>query len=120
MSKVVLSNHALARAKSRKMELKAIDKLILEPERKIILDQQKFKFFKKIGHRHYQAVATYLPKEDKWLVISVWVKGEADQPPFVWLLITAPFRLLWFLCQMFWRLIRWFINRIIAKIAGKK
>ncbi|HPS40687.1 MAG TPA: hypothetical protein PLQ50_01620 [Candidatus Woesebacteria bacterium] len=120
MSKVILSNHALKRAKSRKMELQAIEKVVLDPERKIVLGQQKFKFFKKIGHRHYQAIATYLAKEDKWLVISVWVKGEADQPPFIWLLITAPFRLLWFLCRMLWRFINWFINWIIAKTAGKK
>jgi hypothetical protein len=111
MSKVILSNHALERAKLRKMKLTAIEKLILDPERKIVLGKQKFKFFRNIDNRYYQAVAIYLPKEDKWLVISVWVKGEEDRIPFIWTLMTWPLRLLWWLLKTCWL--------IIAKIAGK-
>ena len=112
MPKIVLTKHALQRARSRKMELYAIEQLILFPENKISVGENKFKFFKNIGERRYQAVASYLKKEDKWLIISVWVKGEEDQLPFVWIIITSPFRLIWWAIKLLWK--------IIARIAGKK
>lgn len=112
MPKIVLSKHAMQRARSRKMELYAIEQLILYPDKKIDLGEQKFKFIKNVSNRNYQAVATYLPKENKWLIISVWVKGEKDQLPLVWKLITSPFRLVWWLLKTSWL--------IIAKIARKK
>lgn len=112
MPKIVLSNHAMQRARSRKMGLYAIEQMIIYPDKKIDLGKHKFKFLKNIDNRHYQAVATYLPKEDKWLIISVWVRGEEDQLPFAWRLITLPFRLLWQLLKFLWQ--------IIAKIAWKK
>jgi len=94
------------------MELYAIEQLILFPDHKKELGDDKFKFQKIISKRNYQAVATWLAKENKWLIISVWVRGEEDRPPLVWLLIIAPFRLLWELFKLIWQ--------IIAKIARKK
>lgn len=111
MPKIVLSKHALERARSRQMELYAIEQLILYPDHKKDLGESKFKFQKIVKNRNYQAVATWLAKENKWLIISVWVRGEDDRLPFAWLVITAPFRLAWWLLQTLWR--------ILAKIAGK-
>lgn len=93
------------------MELYGIEQLILFPDDKQTLGDNKFKFFKNISGRRYQAVATYLSKKDKWLVVSVWVRGEEDQLPLAWLIITAPFRLLWWFARQLWK--------IIAKIAVK-
>lgn len=116
MPKIVLTKHALERAKSRKMELYPIERTILDPDQKISLGEQKFKFLKNVAGRRYQLVATFLPKEDKWLVISAWVRGEEDQLPFVWRLISAPFHFLWWLIKMIFQL----LGQIIAKIASKK
>jgi hypothetical protein len=119
MPKIVLSKHALQRARLRKMELYAIEQLILHPDQKFSLGENKFKFHKNISNRHYQAVATYLSKEDKWLIISAWIKGEEDQLPFIWLLISAPFRLLWWLLLNFFQLLGQMLGQIVAKIARK-
>ncbi|AKM81586.1 MAG: hypothetical protein UT13_C0001G0626 [Candidatus Pacebacteria bacterium GW2011_GWF2_38_9] len=112
MTKIILSKHALERARSRKMELSLIEKVVANPDKKFDLEENKSKFLKTIDGRRYQVVATYLQKENKWLVISVWVRGEEDQLPFIWILITSPFRLLWWLIKIIWQ--------ILAKIAVKK
>ncbi len=83
MPKIVLSNHAMERARSRKMELYGIEKLILDPDKKISLGEEKFKFLKNVSGRNYQAIATYLQKENKWLIVSVWVRGEEDKLPLI-------------------------------------
>ncbi len=115
MAKIILSKHALERARSRKIALSAIEKIILNPDQTFNLKDGKFKFIKNLDNRHYQVVAAHIKKENKWLVISVWVRGEDDRAPFAWILITAPFRLIWWLLK---NLVR-FLLFIIAKIAGK-
>lgn len=116
MPKIVLTKHALSRARSRKMELYPIERTIIDPDQKISLGEQKFKFLKNVSGRHYQLVATFLPQEDKWLIISAWVRGEDDQLPFAWLIISAPFRFIWWLLQ---HVFTW-LRQIIANIARKK
>ena len=103
MAKIILSKHALARAKSRRIAIALLEKIILKPDKTFTLKDDKFKFVKNLAGRHYQVVATQLKKENKWLVISAWVKGEDDQPPFAWTLITAPFRVIWWLLKKIWR-----------------
>jgi hypothetical protein len=116
MAKIVLSKHALERAKFRKIELSVIEKIIFNPDQKINLKDGKFKFIKNLNHRRYQIIAADIKKENKWLVISVWVRGEEDRVPLMWILISAPFRLLWWLLQ---KLYTAFLI-ILAKIAAKK
>lgn len=116
MPKVILTKHALERAKSRKMELRYIEQAIGSPDEKIDLGENKFKFLKNIAGRRYQLIATFIPKENSWLVISTWVRGEEDQLPLVWRLLSAPFMLLWWLVKKTFSLL-W---KIIAKIASKK
>lgn len=116
MPKIILSKHALERARSRKMDLYPIERTIIDPDQKISLGEQKFKFLKNVSGRKYQLVATYIAKEDKWLIISAWVRGEEDRLPFIWTLITAPFRLLWWLLKTILQTL-W---QIIAKLAWKK
>lgn len=116
MAKIILSKHALERAKFRNIELSVIEQIILNPEQKINLKDGKFKFIKNLNNRHYQVVAADIKKENKWLVISVWVRGEDDKVPFVWKLITLPFSFLWWLLKNLFKV----VSSIIAKIAGKK
>jgi len=116
MVKIILSKHALERAKSRKIATPLIEKIILDPDQTFNLKDGKFKFIKNLDDRHYQVVAAQIKKENKWLVISVWVRGEDDRAPFVWILITAPFRLLWYLLKNLFQIFLF----IIARIAGKK
>jgi hypothetical protein len=116
MPKITLSKHALDRARSRKMELYAIEQLILFPDQKTELEDGKCKFQKNISGRHYQAVGTWLAKENKWLIISVWVRGEEDELPLAWRIIILPVQLLWWLL----RSIGSGIWQIAAKTARKK
>jgi len=116
MAKIILSKHALERAQLRGIELSVIEKVILNPEHKINLKDGKFKFIKKIYDRHYQVIASEVKKENKWIVISVWVRGENDRIPLIWTLISAPFRLFWWILK---KLIKAFLT-ILAKTADKK
>lgn len=115
MAKVILSKHALERARSRHIELAVIEQVILSPDQKINLKDGKFKFIKNLDNRRYQVIAASVKKEDKWLVISVWVRGEDDQAPLMWKIITLPFRLLWWLLKKLSSI----IGKIIAKTARK-
>lgn len=112
MAKIILSKHALERARLRGIELFVIEKIILNPEQKINLRDGKFKFIKNINNRRYQIVAADIKKENKWLVISVWVRGENDRAPFVWILISAPFRLSWWLLQSFFKLFKSLLQKL--------
>ncbi len=116
MAKIILSKHALERARLRHIELSVIEQIILNPEQKINLRDGKFKFIKNLNNRHYQIVAADIKKENKWLVISVWVRGEDDRLPLIWILISAPFKFLWWLLKNFFQTFR----DIFAKIARKK
>ncbi|MBU0974323.1 DUF4258 domain-containing protein [Patescibacteria group bacterium] len=49
------------------------------------------KYLKKISDRKYQAIATYLPKEKKYLVISTCVRGEDDKQNIIWWIIKKLF-----------------------------
>lgn len=57
------------------------------------------KYIKTIRNRKYHVVATYKKNQDKYLVISAWVRGEDDKQPLVWQLITLPFRIIWWLLK---------------------
>ena len=119
MTKIVLSKHALERAKSRKIAPALIEQIIFNPDRTYDLQAGKVKFTKYLNGRHYQIIATELKSEKCWLVISVWVRGEEDRVPLLWLMISAPFRLVWWLiCQLF-ALLSFLFTKIIAKIARK-
>jgi len=61
-------------------------------------DSPKIKFIKTIHGRQTQVIASLLP-DKKWLIISVWIRGEEDKVPLMWQLITLPFRISWFLIK---------------------
>jgi hypothetical protein len=103
---LIFSTHALQRQKDRSISLEAIYQTLHRPEQ---LLQQEAKEIKKytrhIAGRHYQVIAKYLPAEKKHLIVSVWVRGEEDRLPFIWQLLSAPFRFVWWFLKFLWQVL---------------
>ncbi|MCA9372851.1 hypothetical protein KC921_02000 [Candidatus Woesebacteria bacterium] len=78
-SQIILTKHALSRGKQRYVSQERIEQALTNPDKTINLEDNKTKFVRVINERQFQVVATYLPKENKWLVISAWVRGEEDR-----------------------------------------
>ncbi len=100
---IVFTKHASERLKDRSIAEDYIKRTIEHPDKKIHQDDNNWKFIKTIKGRKVHAVATYLEKEKKWLVISVWVRGEEDKLPIVWQLITLPFKLIFWVIKRLFR-----------------
>lgn len=92
---IIFTKHALDRLKDRSIDYAHIADVINHPNKKFKQDGSTTKFIKTINNRKIHTVASYLKKDNKWLVISVWVRGEDDKAPFIWQLITLPFRVIW-------------------------
>jgi hypothetical protein len=103
--KIIYTKHARERAAKRKLSFWGIEETILHPDKKYHCpDSESEKFIKRQGTRLYHVVATFLPKEQAYLVVSAWVRGEEDQPDWAWRIITLPFRLGWWAIRSLWRL----------------
>lgn len=96
MSKsIILTKHAQERKKLRKISNYEIQLTLNTPDQEIELKPNLFKFKKKVKKRKLQIIAQYLKEQKKYLIISVWVRGEDDPIPLTWRLITLPFKLIW-------------------------
>lgn len=95
---LIFTNHAFDRLSLRSITQDAIWQTINYPEKKYPQDQT-IKFIKSVQDRRLHVIASWLAKENKWLVVSVWVRGEEDQEPVIWQLITLPFKLIWWLIK---------------------
>ena len=102
---LIFTNHAMDRLKDRSINYSHIADVVNYPDKKFLKDDQTNKFIKTINGRKIHTVANYLKKEKKWLIISVWVRGEDDKLPLVWKLIILPFRLIWWLVKAIYKLI---------------
>lgn len=90
---LVFTNHAFDRIQSRTITQDAVYLTVNSADQKYKTDNNGVKFIKTVKGRKVHVVANYLEKEHKWLIVSVWVRGEDDKVPFVWSLITFPFKL---------------------------
>lgn len=93
---LIFTNHAMDRMEQRAISPDAVWRVLQHPSR--TLQESKpntTRFIRTLGDRTYHIIGTYLPKERKTLIVSVWVRGEQDREPLVWQLLTAPFRLIW-------------------------
>lgn len=97
---LIFTDHACQRLSRRSLRREAIYQTLQQPQRKIKLEDDKFKFIKTIRQRRYHVIATYLSQESKWLIISTWVRGEEDRPSLAWQLLSLPFKLI-FNCLRF-------------------
>lgn len=100
----ILTTHSRERAKQRAISEAAIESVLRTPDRTVPGQKpETVKYIRTLNGRQVQVVAKYLPDQDRWLVLSVWVRGEEDAVPLVWQLLRLPFRLLWQLGGVAWR-----------------
>jgi hypothetical protein len=102
---LVFTNHAFDRIKSRTVTQDAVYLTVNNSDKKYKNNDHSTKFIKTVRSRKVHVVANYLNKEKKWLVVSVWVRGEDDKVPFVWTLITLPFKLTY-------KILIWLLKRL--------
>lgn len=101
---IIFTNHAQERLKDRSIDYSYIAQVVNSPDKKFHAKGESWKFIKTINHRKLHVVATYQRDQKKWLVISVWVRGEDDKVPIIWQLLTLPFKLILWLIKMLFRL----------------
>jgi len=96
----IFTKHALERSNTRSVTQDMIVKVLRNPE--ITQPTSKpntTKFIATVHGRLVHVVATYLSDQDRWLVVSVWVRGEEDQNPLVWRLLVLPFKAVWYVIK---------------------
>jgi hypothetical protein len=76
---VVFTKHARERLEQRKISEEMILKAIETPYRSYIQSDGGMKFICRINGRDVHVVGQPLPEQRKWLVKTVWVRGEDDQ-----------------------------------------
>ena len=100
MSDFIFSKHALERLKQRSISQDIAEVALRNPDKTFPGKKPgTVKFIKYIQNRNVQLVGTYLADQKKWLVVSAWVRGEDDQVPLVWTLLTLPFKGAWWLIR---------------------
>lgn len=100
---VIFTKHALERLNTRSVTHDMIVQTVEHPDRtQPTGTSNSTKFIKYINQRNVQVVANFLPDQHKWLVISVWVRGEDDQLPLVWRIMTLPFVVIWSVIKLSW------------------
>lgn len=106
---IVFTNHALERLNSRHITADAVYNVVNWADESKDMGQGKRKFIRTFGGRLIHVVAFHKPAKQHWVVVSVWVRGEDDKQPLAWILITAPFKIIWTILssvvRMTWRYI---------------
>ena len=91
---LIFTNHALSRLHQRRIDFNDIYNCLHDPEIKTATDKPSaYKFIKTVGNRRIHVIANYLAQEKKWLVVSVWVRGEEDKAPLFWRILFFPYYL---------------------------
>jgi len=97
----IFSHHALDRVQDRSVTQDSVVSVLRHPEKTFPGHKPgTTKFIRTLNDRRIHVVASYLVDQKKWLVISVWVRGEEDKVPFAWQLITLPFKVVWWLIKL--------------------
>lgn len=97
---LVFTNHAWARVQDRSVSRDAVYLTVSFPD-KTFHNQDNYKFIKTVNGRKIHVVATPI-ENNKYLIISTWVRGEDDREPLIWQLITLPFKLSWWILKTIW------------------
>lgn len=106
---LIFTKHALDRLNSRSISKDAVVEVLRYPtETKPTGKQNTTKFIKTVNNRLIHVVATYLDNQKTWLIVSVWVRGEEDQASLSWLLLSWPFKALW-----------WLVRRVVKVITSR-
>lgn len=91
---IIFTDHALERLEKRSITPEMVYQVVSSPFKKHP-GKTSTKFIKNLNDRNVHVVAQHLNKEKKWLIISVWVRGEDDLQPLAWRILTFPFWLIW-------------------------
>ncbi len=95
MQTPILTTHARQRLKERWVTEDVIGSVLRSPDRTVPGSKpDTVKFIRTLNDRQVQVVGKYLPDQDRWLILSVWVRGEEDREPLMWRIISWPVRLL--------------------------
>jgi hypothetical protein len=78
---IALTNHARERMALRKISEAMISEAVNNPDQSKLEEDGDTKYIKKVGGRPLHVVAAFLADEDKWLVKTVFVRGEDDPAP---------------------------------------
>lgn len=78
---IVFTRHALERMRQRQITQAMVIAAVEAPDRRQPEDDGDTRFVRTINGRQVQVVCAPVPHEAKWLVKSVWVRGEADPKP---------------------------------------
>jgi hypothetical protein len=101
---LIFTDHALDRLASRTITQEMVYQTVTAAAKKFS-QSNTTKFIKTVSQRKLHVVGQYLKDEKKWLIISVWVRGEDDTLPLAWRVITFPFWLLW-------KLLKWVFKKL--------
>jgi len=106
MSSYILTKHARERLQQRWISEDVIASVLRSPQRtEPGTKPGSTKFIRTINGRQIQLIGSYLKEEDRWLIVSAWVRGEDDKAPLMWQLITLPFVGVWKLSVWIFKLI---------------
>jgi hypothetical protein len=104
VSEFIFTTHAKERLQLRKISQAEAELALRKPDKTLPGKKpNSIKFVRTLKGRQLQLVGTYLADQDKWLIVSAWVRGEDDPVPFVWQILTFPFRFCWWLIRKIFR-----------------
>jgi hypothetical protein len=89
---VIFTTHAIERMKLRRIDQEMVVGAIKQPEKHYLDHDGDTKFIRTFGDRPLHVVSSYLKDEKKWLVKSVWVRGEDDPQPLWKQILSAVLR----------------------------
>jgi hypothetical protein len=92
---LVFTDHALERLRLRTISQHQVQQVLSHPQKTFPSDKpDQVKFIRSLNDRTIHVVGKYLDDQKKWLIISVWVRGEDDPTPLAWKIITFPFQII--------------------------
>lgn len=80
---VVFTKHAREQLSLRKIGEDMVIQVMRRPSKTYNADNGKIKFIGKTAGAKLHAVCKPIPEENKWLVITLWIRGEDDAGNFV-------------------------------------
>lgn len=91
---VVFSKHALQRLKRRKITQEAVVRTIKNPSEKESEENGNVRFVKDVNQREVHVIGNWLEDENRWIVVSAWVRGEEDPRPLWQWAFVLPYQLM--------------------------
>lgn len=96
---VILTTHASERLRQRSIDAYEVAETIAHSDKKFSDSKNTTKFIRTFRGRKYHVVGQWKPSEQKWLVVSAWVRGENDGEPLSTTILLSPIRLIWWLVK---------------------